>query len=46
MAALAEAFFPALEEEANLAQAAGKSKLAQFLKTGGGSMNFMVLEAS
>lgn len=45
VAALAEAFFPALDDEARRAQAAGKSKLAHFLKTSGGSMTFAISEA-
>ncbi|CAL8471472.1 g11014 [Coccomyxa elongata] len=44
VAALAEAFFPALEEDARLAHRAGKDNLAEFLSTSGGSLKFVVSE--
>ncbi len=44
VAALAEAFFPALEEDARLAHRAGKENLAEFFSTSGGSLKFVVSE--
>lgn len=44
VAALAESFFPSLEEDARAAHSAGKDNLAQFLSTSGGSLKFVVSE--
>lgn len=46
VAALAEAFFPALGDEAVLARGVGREQLARLLETSGGSLNFVVSEAS